>query len=267
MRTTLSIRRAAAARPRPRSALSALTGCGATATAKERPTVRARAGQRVDGQLPKLDGEKISVAAVWTGPEQANFTKVLDEFEKRTGATVTFVPAQDPIVNFLGTKIAGGQPPDVAMIPQVGAIQQAVAKKWAKPVGNGGAGPAGPELRRRSGRTSARSTAPSTASSSRPPTSPWSGTTPTAFENAGASRPEDLEGLPRRGRDDLRLRRHADLGRRRRRLDPHRLVRERLPAQAGPEKYDQLAKHEIPWTDPSVKDALTTLAELWGKPT
>ena len=33
-------------------------------------------------------------------------------------------------------------------------------------------------------------------------------------------------------------------------------------AQAGPELYDQLAAHEIPWTDPSVKDALTTMAEL-----
>ena len=36
-------------------------------------------------------------------------------------------------------------------------------------------------------------------------------------------------------------------------------------SQAGPEKYDQLAQHEIKWTDPSVKDALTTLAQLWGK--
>ena len=33
-------------------------------------------------------------------------------------------------------------------------------------------------------------------------------------------------------------------------------------AQAGPEMYDQLAAHEIPWTDQSVKDALTTMAEL-----
>lgn len=86
-------------------------------------------------QLPKLDGEKLEVAAVWTGPEQANFTKVLKEFEKRTGAKVTFVPAQDPIVTFLGTKIAGGQPPDVALLPQVGALVSAVRNKWAQPVG------------------------------------------------------------------------------------------------------------------------------------
>ncbi len=75
------------------------------------------------------------MAAVWTGAEQKNFKAVLSEFEKRTGAKVTFVPAQDPIINFLGSKIAGGQPPDVAMLPQPGAIKQAVDKKWAKPLG------------------------------------------------------------------------------------------------------------------------------------
>ena len=34
--------------------------------------------------------------------------------------------------------------------------------------------------------------------------------------------------------------------------------------QAGPEKYDQLSTHEIPWTDQSVKDALTTMAQIFG---
>ena len=33
---------------------------------------------------------------------------------------------------------------------------------------------------------------------------------------------------------------------------------------AGPEKYDQLTNHEIPWTDQSVKDALATMGELIG---
>ena len=31
---------------------------------------------------------------------------------------------------------------------------------------------------------------------------------------------------------------------------------------AGPDKYDQLATHDIPWTDQSVKDALTTMADV-----
>lgn len=88
----------------------ALTGCGDDGGAKDKAGEGSGKESPSSVALPKLDGEKVSVAAVWTGPEQANFTKVLDEFEKRTGATVTFVPAQDPIVNFLGTKIAGGQP-------------------------------------------------------------------------------------------------------------------------------------------------------------
>lgn len=109
MRTTLSIRRAALVFTA--VGALALTGCGDGGGSKKSGD---GSGEGTDSAstvtLPKLDGENISVAAVWTGPEQANFTKVLGEFEKRTGAKVTFVPAQDPIVNFLGTKIAGGQP-------------------------------------------------------------------------------------------------------------------------------------------------------------
>lgn len=107
MRTTLRMRRAALVF----TAIGALalSGCGGGEDGKDTKSEKSGSGKDSPSSvtLPKLDGEKISVAAVWTGPEQANFTKVLDEFEKRTGATVTFVPAQDPIVNFLGTKIAG----------------------------------------------------------------------------------------------------------------------------------------------------------------
>ncbi|OKI96649.1 sugar ABC transporter substrate-binding protein [Streptomyces sp. CB02058] len=215
--------------------------------------------------LPKLDGQKLSVAAVWTGPEQANFTKVLDEFEKRTGATVTFVPAQDPIVNFLGTKIAGGQPPDVAMIPQVGAIQQAVAKKWAKPVGN--------EARAQLGQNYSKvwqdlgavdGTQYGVYFKAANKSLIWYNTK--AFENAGASEPKTWKDFIATaetvsasgvtpvsvgGADGWTL------------TDWFENI---YLSQAGPEKYDQLAKHEIKWTDPSVKDALTTLAELFGKP-
>jgi hypothetical protein len=36
---------------------------------------------------------------------------------------------------------------------------------------------------------------------------------------------------------------------------------------AGPEKYDQLTTHKIPWTDPSVIEALTVLSKLWSDTT
>ncbi|MEU0760668.1 ABC transporter substrate-binding protein [Streptomyces microflavus] len=264
MRTTLSIRRAALVFTA--VGALALTGCGDGGGSKKSGD---GSGEGTDSAstvtLPKLDGENISVAAVWTGPEQANFTKVLGEFEKRTGAKVTFVPAQDPIVNFLGTKIAGGQPPDVAMIPQVGAIQQAVAKKWAKPVG--------PEAKAQLTKNYAKvwqdlgavdGTQYGVYFKAANKSLIWYNVA--AFDNAGAAEPKTWKDfittaetisasgvtpVSVAGADGWTL------------TDWFENV---YLSQAGPEKYDQLAKHEIPWTDPSVKDALTTLAELFGKP-
>ncbi|MEU5654840.1 extracellular solute-binding protein [Streptomyces sp. NPDC047737] len=266
MRRTLRMRRAAVVF----TAIGALalTGCGGDGDGKDKAG-KGSGGKSPDSastvNLPKLDGQKLSVAAVWTGPEQANFTKVLDEFEKRTGAAVTFVPAQDPIVNFLGTKIAGGQPPDVAMIPQVGAIQQAVAKKWAKPVGD--------EARAQLGKNYAKvwqdlgavdGTQYGVYFKAANKSLIWYNAK--AFENAGASEPKTWKDFLATaetvsasgvtpvsvgGADGWTL------------TDWFENI---YLSQAGPEKYDQLAKHEIKWTDPSVKDALTTLAELFGKP-
>lgn len=215
--------------------------------------------------LPKLDGEKLSVAAVWTGAEQANFVKVLREFEKRTGATVAFVPAQDPIINFLGTKIAGGQPPDVAMIPQVGAIRQAAEKQWAKPVG----AEARDQLVKNYGKVwqdlgTVDGTPYAVYFKAANKSLIWYNAR--AFENAGASEPKTwkeflataetvsasgVTPVSVGGADGWTL------------TDWFENV---YLSQAGSEKYDQLARHEIKWTDPSVGDALTTLAELFGKP-
>lgn len=243
----------------------ALTGCGDDGEAKDKAGEGSGKDSPSSVVLPKLDGEKVSVAAVWTGPEQANFTKVLDEFEKRTGASVTFVPAQDPIVNFLGTKIAGGQPPDVAMIPQVGAIQQAVAKKWAKPVG----AEAKAQLSKNYAQVwqdlgAVEGTQYGVYFKAANKSLIWYNAA--AFENAGASEPKTWKDFLATaetvsasgvtpvsvgGADGWTL------------TDWFENI---YLSQAGPEKYDQLAKHEIKWTDPSVKDALTTLAELFGKP-
>jgi alpha-glucoside transport system substrate-binding protein len=213
--------------------------------------------------LPELDGAKLEVAAVWTGQEQANFKKVLAEFEKRTGAKVTFVPAQDPIINFLGSKIAGGAPPDVAMLPQVGAIKQAVDKKWATPVG----ADARAQLAKNYaqgwqdlGKVDGKQYGVYYKAANK--SLVWYNNQ--VLENAGAKEPttwKDFLATARTvydsgvtpvsigGADGWTL------------TDWFENV---YLSQAGPEKYDQLARHEIKWTDPSVKDALTTLAQLWG---
>ncbi|MEV5344747.1 ABC transporter substrate-binding protein [Streptomyces achromogenes] len=214
--------------------------------------------------LPKLDGAKLEVAAVWTGGEQANFKKVLAEFEKRTGASVTFVPAQDPIINFLGSKIAGGQPPDVALLPQPGAIKQAVQKGWAKPLG----AEAVKELAKNYsqgwqdiGKVDGKQYGAYYKAANK--SLIWYNTQ--VFENAGAKEPKTWQELLTASQAvyDSGVTPFSVAG-----ADGWPLTdwfENIYLSQAGPQKYDQLAQHKIKWTDPSVKQALTTLAQLWGK--
>lgn len=214
--------------------------------------------------LPKLNGANLEIAAVWTGQEQKNFKQVLAEFEKRTGAKVTFVPAQDPIINFLGSKIAGGQPPDVALLPQPGAIKQAVQRGWAKPLGS----EALQELQKNYsqgwqdiGKVGGKQYGVYYKAANK--SLIWYNAK--VFENANAKEPKswkDLLGAAQAvydsgvtpfsvpGADGWPL------------TDWFENV---YLSQAGPQKYDQLAQHKIKWTDPSVKQALTTLAQIWGR--
>ncbi|MFF9273519.1 ABC transporter substrate-binding protein [Streptomyces griseosporeus] len=214
--------------------------------------------------LPKLDGTTLEVAAVWTGDEQKNFKQVLAEFSKRTGAKVTFVPAQDPIINFLGSKVAGGQPPDVAMLPQPGAIKQAVDKGWAKPLNSD----VQSELAKNYsqgwqdiGKVNGKQYGAYYKAANK--SLIWYNAK--VFENAGASEPKTWKDLLNTAQTvyDSGVTPFSVAG-----ADGWPLTdwfENVYLSQAGPEKYDQLAKHEIKWTDPSVKDALTTLAQIWGK--
>ncbi|MCX4915062.1 ABC transporter substrate-binding protein [Streptomyces sp. NBC_00687] len=243
-----------------------LTACGGDNDSKDKGTDGGKAtasGDTGSVTLPKLDGDTLEVAAVWTGAEQANFKKVLAEFEKRTGAKVTFVPAQDPIINFLGSKIAGGAPPDVAMLPQVGAIKQAVDKKWAKPVG--------PEAQAQLAKNYAQGWQDLGKVDGKQYGVYYKAANKSlvwynakVFENAGAKEPKTWKDFLTTAQTvyDSGVTPVSVGG-----ADGWTLTdwfENIYLSQAGPEKYDQLAQHKIKWTDPSVKDALTTLAQIWG---
>ncbi|MFE1249715.1 ABC transporter substrate-binding protein [Streptomyces sp. NPDC058735] len=221
-------------------------------------------GATGDVTLPKLDGVSLEIAAVWTGEEQANFKKVLAEFEDRTGAEVTFVPAQDPIINFIGSKVAGGQPPDIAMLPQPGAVKQAVDKGWARPLGSEALKELGENYSQGwqdIGKVNGEQYGVYYKAANK--SLIWYNHQ--VFENAGAGEPETWPDLLKTAQTVY------DSG-----VTPFSVgaaegwtltdwFENVYLSQAGPEKYDQLARHEIKWTDPSVKDALTTLAQIWGK--
>ncbi|MFI7398887.1 ABC transporter substrate-binding protein [Streptomyces sp. NPDC049541] len=240
----------------------ALTGCGGSDKKDNGGGGGKETGATVT--LPKLNGVSLEVAAVWTGAEQKNFKAVLSEFEKRTGAKVTFVPAQDPIINFLGSKIAGGKPPDVAMLPQPGAIKQAVDKGWAKPVN----ADVQSELAKNYsqgwqdiGKVGGKQYGVYYKAANK--SLIWYNAK--VFANAGAKEPKTWKDLLTTAQTIY------DSG-----VTPFSVAgADGWPgtdwfenvylSQAGPEKYDQLAQHKIKWTDPSVKQALTTLAQIWGK--
>jgi multiple sugar transport system substrate-binding protein/alpha-glucoside transport system substrate-binding protein len=240
------------------------TACGGSGDGTPAADSSAPATSASGLQLPDLHGQKLEVAAVWTGPEQQNFQKVLDEFDKRTGASSTFVPTGDSASTFLGTKIEGGAPPDVAFLAQNGVLHQFADKGWLKPLGaeaqaqlSKNFSPGWQKLGSWNGKQYGVYAKVSNKSMI------WYNTG--AFENAGATVPKTWADFLKTsetvfesgtapvsvgGADGWTL------------TDWFENV---YLSQAGPQKYDQLAAHEIKWTDPSVTTALTTLGQLFGR--
>ncbi|MFI8345152.1 ABC transporter substrate-binding protein [Streptomyces sp. NPDC085639] len=210
----------------------------------------------------ELSGQTVTVAGVWTGSEQKNFKKVLDAFTEKTGAKTVFVPSGDNVSTFVGSKIEGGNAPDVVMVPQVGVLQQFVKEGWLLPLSEQTTQSAGATLApvwRNYGTVDGayyglyfKAAHKSTV---------WYA--PEAFAQAGVNEPKSYADMLKAGRT------LADSGRPAFAIageDGWTLTdwfENIYLSQAGPEKYDQLAQHRIQWTDESVVRALTTLGELF----
>jgi maltose-binding protein MalE len=96
-----------------------LTGCG---------------GASGNSGTGELAGQTIEVSGPWSGDEQKAFQKVLAVFEKQTGATVNYTAAGDEEPTVLQSKVQGGAPPNIAILAQPGAIAQFVHEGALKPV-------------------------------------------------------------------------------------------------------------------------------------
>src|SRR5437773_8376163 len=69
-------------------------------------------------------GGTITVTSLWGGSEQASFQKVLDAFKAKTGITANYESARDNYSTILQTRISGGNPPDVAIMPGIAFLRQ-----------------------------------------------------------------------------------------------------------------------------------------------
>jgi ABC-type glycerol-3-phosphate transport system substrate-binding protein len=218
-------------------------------------------GQHASAGGP-LAGQTLEVAAIWTGVEQANFRAVLDAFEQRTGATVHYTSGGDDLPALLNSRLAGGAPPDVALLGQPGVVA---------------------ELARRG--ELAELTGPAAEAVAAHFSAPWrelgevDGTLygvsykvanksviwyhAEAFAEAGVKPPRTWPELVELTRTlaDAGVGTMAVPG-----ADGWVLTDwfENLYLRlAGPDQYDRLARHEIPWTDPSVVETLSLLRDYW----
>jgi alpha-glucoside transport system substrate-binding protein len=78
-----------------------------------------------------LRGQKLEVAAVWSGVEQQHFELVLRAFTRQTGVSVTYTSAGYSVPAFLAARLAKGHPPDVAFLPQPGLLRRYAAEHAA----------------------------------------------------------------------------------------------------------------------------------------
>ena len=214
----------------------------------------------IDGDF---SGETLTVAAAWSGGEQENFEAVLDKFEEETGATVNYTSFGDNGPAYLQTQLEGGKPPNVAVISQPALMQSLAADGDLVPLSDDAAATVKENFDESwVDLGSADDTLYGVWFKAAHKSTVWYNAD--IYDEAGADVPEDWDGFL----DQLQLITDAgysgisvgaDVG------WPLTDWFENVYLRtAGPDKYDQLANHEIPWTDESVTEALNVLAQLWG---
>jgi alpha-glucoside transport system substrate-binding protein len=216
-------------------------------------------GSTETGGASNVSGN-ISVLAVWTGAEGEAFQAVLDGFkEENPDVTVSYKSAED-VATVLSTSVEGGNPPDIAALPQPGSMTEFAQRGALKPIDFAtdkikegysdswvDLGTVDGELYGLFFKGANKSTV-------------WYNVA--AFEDAGVEAPADWDAFLEAG-DTLK-----SSG-----VTPYSiggadgwtltdLFENIYLRTAGPDKYDQLTKHEIPWTDQSVKDALTEMGKV-----
>jgi alpha-glucoside transport system substrate-binding protein len=238
------------------------TSSSTAAAAPAGSTAAPAASTAATGPDTNVSGS-VSFMGVWTGDEQKNFQAVIAGFNKQfPNVTVKYTPAGDQLPTVLATAVAGGKPPDLASVAQPGLMNDFQKKGALKPIDFAkdaiaadfgqdwiDLGTIDGHLYGLIFKAANKSTV-------------WYNVK--AFSDAGVQPPTTFDelisdastigasGLPAYsigGADGWTL---TDL------------FENIYLRQAGPDMYDKLAKHEIPWTDQTVKDALTTMGKIVG---
>jgi alpha-glucoside transport system substrate-binding protein len=206
----------------------------------------------------------ISTMAIWAGEEQESFQAVIDAFEEKfPNVDVRYTSGGDNLAPLLSTAVEGGNPPDIAAIGQPGLMADFAGQNAIKPMD---------DLREQIVDAFGEDVADAGAVDGTQYGLMFKGANKStiwynvaSFEEAGVEAPESWDDLTQ-ARDTIKAAGitpysvGVDVG-----WPISDLFENVYIRTAGPEKYDQLATHEIPWTDQSVKDALTLMQDIVGQ--
>jgi len=205
---------------------------------------------------------KLSIIGIWTGPEQKRFQAVLNGFKKLyPRVNVKYTSGGDNTPTILSTAIQGGNPPDLASIGQPGLLRDFANRNALKPITFARATAAqnytadwlklgtvkgklyGLFFKGANKSTVWYSTAAFKAAGAKAPAT-W----PALIATANTLRASGTPAFSIGGADGWTL---TDL------------FENIYLRQAGGANYDKLTAHTIPWTHPSVKAALRTMAQVF----
>ncbi len=207
-------------------------------------------------------GSQITVMSLWGGSEQEAFQKVLDAFKTKTGVTANFESQRTNYSTILQTRISGGNPPDVAIIPGIGFLRQFARQGSLKKVSDVGVDlnaikgnypPGILEIGQVDGTQYAIMVKFNSKSTM------WF--RPDKFKTLGVTAPSDFAGFTKL-LGDIKAKGQAPMGLGA--ADSWTLTDwfENIYAkQAGTEKYDKLFSGTLPWTDASVATAVDTMKQ------
>jgi ABC-type glycerol-3-phosphate transport system substrate-binding protein len=207
----------------------------------------------------------ISAMAIWGGEEQASFQAVIDGFnELYPNVNVKYTSGGDNLAPLLSTAVQGGNPPDIACIGQPGLMAQFAMQGAIQPID---------DLHDKIVENFGQSVADVGSVDGKQYAVMFKGANKSTvwynaadFDEAGVDPPETWDDLNAaastlKAAGIVPYSVGVDVGWPITGIFENVYIR-----QAGVEKYDQLTKHEIPWTDQSVKDALTTMQDIVGDP-
>src|SRR5881396_96632 len=79
-------------------------------------------GTPAGGSPANLSGKTVDALGIWGSEEQADFEAMIQQWKTDTGAQVKFTGSRD-INSLLTTRVAGGDPPDVALPASLGIFK------------------------------------------------------------------------------------------------------------------------------------------------